>query len=77
MSKEELITAAEGSKLSDTPIRGNTNGWATARGAGKWYDGWSCIKVGVFGEGVCIGCVGLGGVSEWWGECFRVKGCGF
>jgi hypothetical protein len=46
LSKEELITAAEASKLADVPIRGNANGWAEQRGAGKWYDGWSCVKVG-------------------------------
>jgi hypothetical protein len=45
MTKETLIAAAEASKLADAPIQGNTNTWAAARGPGKWYDGWSNIKV--------------------------------
>jgi hypothetical protein len=44
--KDDLIAAAEASKLADLPIQGNTNNWAAARGAAKWYDGWSNIKVG-------------------------------
>eukprot|EP00775_Hariotina_reticulata_P012005 gene12005-12149_t len=44
MLKDELIAAAEASKLADLPIQGNTNNWAAARGAAKWYDGWSNIK---------------------------------
>lgn len=55
LSKEELLSAAEASRLADTPLRGNTNGWAAQRGQGKWYDGWSCIKVGVVGGCVCGG----------------------
>jgi hypothetical protein len=46
MSKEELLTAADASKLADKPLRGDTNAWATQRGGANWYDGWSCIKVG-------------------------------
>jgi hypothetical protein len=48
MTKDTLIAAAEASKLADAPIQGNTNTWAAARGPGKWYDGWSNIKVGQY-----------------------------